>query len=177
MITNFSGKKSLWIMEYYYKKRRSGGNQFDFPISPSEFLTPFFETLLRFQVKEKNTSQEVCWGFDWCTLYKNFSDYVLRHEVHNFQQAEFLYICLCNRQSKNSCDILFIYVKLPNYMYSHICIQHRSNLLVNIWNFSLSFIININFASPLISFCPSKVVLIQILPFWHFLELLSLSEW
>jgi hypothetical protein len=29
-----------------------------------------------------------------------------------------LYICLCNRQSKNSCDIRFIYVKLPNYMYS-----------------------------------------------------------
>jgi len=39
-------------------------------------------------------------------------NFTIRHEVHNFQQAEFLYICLCNRQSKNSCDIRFIYVKL-----------------------------------------------------------------
>ena len=36
--------------ENCYKKRRSGGIHLSIQISPSEFLRPFFETLLRFQI-------------------------------------------------------------------------------------------------------------------------------
>ena len=36
--------------ENYYKKRRSGGIRLSIQILPSEFLRPFFETLLRFQI-------------------------------------------------------------------------------------------------------------------------------
>jgi hypothetical protein len=43
--------------EDYNKKRRSEGNQFNFQISPSEFLRPFFETLLRFQIGGINHHQ------------------------------------------------------------------------------------------------------------------------
>jgi len=43
--------------ENYNKKRRSGGIHLSIQISPSEFLRPFFETSLRFQIREKNHHQ------------------------------------------------------------------------------------------------------------------------
>jgi hypothetical protein len=43
--------------ENYNKKRRSGGIHLSIQISPSEFLRPFFETLLRFQIGGKNHHQ------------------------------------------------------------------------------------------------------------------------
>ena len=39
-------------MGQYYKKRRSGENQLFIQISPSEFLSPFFENLLGFQIMD-----------------------------------------------------------------------------------------------------------------------------
>jgi hypothetical protein len=50
--------------ENYYKKRRSGGIHLSIQISPSEFLRPFFKTLLRFQIREYNLSSVIYWGFD-----------------------------------------------------------------------------------------------------------------
>jgi hypothetical protein len=46
--------------ENYNKKRRSGGIYLSIQISPSEFLRPFFETLLRFQIRGNKSSPEVC---------------------------------------------------------------------------------------------------------------------
>ena len=43
----------------YNKKRRSGGNQLYFLISPSEFLTPFFKTSLRFHIRGDESSSDV----------------------------------------------------------------------------------------------------------------------
>jgi hypothetical protein len=45
--------------ENYNKKRRSGGNQFNFQISPSEFLRLFFGTSLRFQIRGYESSSDV----------------------------------------------------------------------------------------------------------------------
>ena len=50
--------------ENYNKKRRSGGIHLSIQISPSEFLRPFFKTLLRFQIREYNLSSVIYWGFD-----------------------------------------------------------------------------------------------------------------
>ena len=60
MVINFSVNMSLRIIGQNYMKRRSGGNQLNILILLSEFLTPFFGTLLRFQVKGKNSSAEDC---------------------------------------------------------------------------------------------------------------------
>ena len=48
MVKNFSWDKNLRIVGLYNEKRRSGENQLFIQISPSEFLSPFFETSLRF---------------------------------------------------------------------------------------------------------------------------------
>jgi hypothetical protein len=60
--------------ENYNKKRRSKGIDLFIQISPSEFLRPFFETLLRFQIRRNKSSSEAYYGFDWRILYKRYSD-------------------------------------------------------------------------------------------------------
>ena len=60
----------------YNKQCRSGGNQLNYRILPSEFLRPFLGTSLSFQFRGNQSSSEVYYCIDWRTLYKHFSNFI-----------------------------------------------------------------------------------------------------